>query len=374
MWMAHGPRRLQHCNIKPYDPIDSVEFVCGYNLDGKIHSIPKVQRVLLAGGSGSGKTNSIQLNLVSWHVWYTPDQLRLVLISTDGASLGGFQDSKMLFTPDLFCDEVDTYLPTLKRVLDIRERRRRAFKQAGINTLAQWNACNPRKRLPFIMVVIEEMSDSADEVDALIEQLEDEDPQYKPEFKNANAPVIRLAEVARKQGIGIVIGTQRPAAKSVDPRIKANVDLRAVYRVGSEADSAIAFGIKNENRGFYLQGDGDSFILHKAQFERCQQFLMGATEEEAQHYIKEMVKYHNYQYRDAIPDPDDRFLPPLPQKEDPVRQRYNQYLSLLDKGLSETEVFRQIFSSRYPDEQITGNSLKWCRTQIAKWEETYAEE
>jgi S-DNA-T family DNA segregation ATPase FtsK/SpoIIIE len=78
----------------------------------------------------------------------------------------------------------------------------------------------PLERLPFIVVVIDELADLMMVVGKKIEEL-----------------IARLAQKARAAGIHLVLATQRPSVDVITGLIKANIPTRLSFQVSSKIDS-----------------------------------------------------------------------------------------------------------------------------------------
>lgn len=351
--------------VKPGESIDGPEFLCGFNLEGQILTIPKAQKVLVAGASKSGKTGLIVSNLCAWSMWYSPDQLRFALCDIERSSLGWFEDSNMLFRPKYICQSAEEYFNFFKYLMKEREDRANMFAEAGVREIGHWNRRFPDRQLPYIVVVVEEINQTVRKVDAFIQRKKDEDKSYRPPFPNAIDPLAEFGEVARKQGFGIVTGSQRPSADVVSSHLKANVDDRVCLHVNSDGDSQVAFGYK-ENLGRKLKWYGDGYWVSGNQ--RFQALWLG-NEEDAEVLVKDIVRWRNAKSPHAFSgiclDDDDL------SSHDDDRETYDRYLELIQK-MSKSAAYRQLFSHLRKRDSSDEAFRKMCERIVEDLERRFA--
>ena len=126
----------------------------------------------------------------------------------------------------------------------------------------------PLERMPFIVVVIDEMADlmmvAGKEVESLVQ---------------------RLAQMARASGIHLITATQRPSVDVITGTIKANFPSRISYKVASKFDSRT---IINEIGAEQLLGSGDMLFLENgASLKRLHGGFLSESEiEKVVEYIK----------------------------------------------------------------------------------------
>ena len=116
------------------------------------------------------------------------------------------------------------------------------------------------ERLPYIVVIIDELADLMQTAPADVEQA-----------------IARIAQKARAAGIHLIIATQTPRADVVTGIIKANIPSRIAFQVSSSLDSRVILDNKGAEK---LVGKGDMLYLPpgSAQLSRAQGALI--TDEE----------------------------------------------------------------------------------------------
>jgi S-DNA-T family DNA segregation ATPase FtsK/SpoIIIE len=181
---------------------------------------PDVSHVLVAGATGSGKTELMRALLFSLAVLNRQHKLQFVLIDPKARGLGPLAFLPHLVAP--IATDVDAAIALLERLLaemDQRDARRLAS--------------------PRIVIAIDEV------VDLLMLG-----------GKRVEAALTRLAQRGREAGLHLVLGAQKPSAAALGPHLKANLPVRLVGRVGSLDDARVATGV-SASGAEKLTGYGD---------------------------------------------------------------------------------------------------------------------
>ncbi|HYH26062.1 MAG TPA: FtsK/SpoIIIE domain-containing protein [Blastococcus sp.] len=177
---------------------------------------------LIAGTTGSGKSELLQTIIASLAVANRPDSLNFVLVDYKGGS--AFRDCVRLphtvgMVTDLDAHLVERALASLRAELTYREHRLARAGVKDIDDHLDLRAREPgRPPLPRLLIVIDEFAAMARELPAFVPGLVD------------------IAQRGRSLGIHLLLATQRPSGV-VSPEIRANTNLRISLRVTDGADS-----------------------------------------------------------------------------------------------------------------------------------------
>jgi len=209
----------------------------GKALNARLANLP---HMLVAGGTGSGKSTFMNAVIVSLLMRNTPDDLQLVMIDPKRVELAPYAALPHLAYP--IVTDVTQAVDTLDLVVLEMERRFERFEALGVKDISGYNSTSAVK-LPRIVVVIDELADLM--------------MTSGPQVESA---IVRISQLARAAGIHLVIATQRPEAKVVTGKIKTNIPGRAVFRVASHHDSKIALDYVGAER---LLGNGDGLWLNQ---------------------------------------------------------------------------------------------------------------
>ncbi|WNI15973.1 FtsK/SpoIIIE domain-containing protein [Actinacidiphila sp. ITFR-21] len=181
---------------------------------------------LIAGTTGSGKSELLQTIVASLAVANTPEAMTFVLVDYKGGS--AFKDCVRLPHTVGMVTDLDAHL--VERALESlgAELRRREHILAGAGTKDIEDYTDLLKRqpqltpMPRLLIVIDEFA-------SMVRDL--------PDFVTG---LVNIAQRGRSLGIHLILATQRPSGV-VSPEIRANTNLRIALRVtdGSESSDVI---------------------------------------------------------------------------------------------------------------------------------------
>ncbi|MBO4548812.1 MAG: DNA translocase FtsK, partial [Abditibacteriota bacterium] len=198
-------------------------FVLGADVAGtpRIADLAKMPHLLIAGATGSGKSVGLNALITSLLYRLSPDELRLVLIDPKRVELSLYDGIPHLAHPVV--KDVKLAAGVLDAVVREMERRYRVLEQYKCKKIESYNSKakdEDRAKMPYIVVVIDELAD-------LMMQC----------AKNVEYSICRVAQLSRAVGIHLVVATQRPSVDVITGKIKANIPARIAFTVSSYIDS-----------------------------------------------------------------------------------------------------------------------------------------
>ncbi|MFH1390069.1 MAG: DNA translocase FtsK 4TM domain-containing protein [Candidatus Margulisiibacteriota bacterium] len=197
----------------------------------------KMPHLLIAGTTGSGKSVFVNSLIMSILLRARPDEVKMLMIDPKMVELSIYDGIAHLLAPVV--TDVRKASATLKTwVIWEMERRYKLFHDMGARNLQAYNnKVDKDQRLPFIVVIIDELADlmmvAANEVEASI---------------------CRIAQMARATGIHLVVATQRPSVDVITGLIKANIPSRVAFAVATQIDSRVILDSSGAEK---LLGRGD---------------------------------------------------------------------------------------------------------------------
>lgn len=211
--------------------------VSGVNKYADLTAMP---HLLIGGATNSGKSIGLSTIITSLLMRNTPKDLRLVMIDPKRVELTLFDRIPHLMCPVI--KDVKEAPGVLRAVWREMDRRYDAFSEAGVKNIDGWNSkASFQERLPYIVVIIDELADLMIQAAAEVE-----------------TSICRLAQLARATGIHLIIATQRPSVDVITGTIKANIASRIAFTVSSHIDSRTILDSKGAET---LVGRGDMLFL-----------------------------------------------------------------------------------------------------------------
>lgn len=199
----------------------------------------KMPHLLVAGATGSGKSVCLNTIIASLLVSSTPDQVQMLMIDPKRVELTVYNGIPHLIKEVITDARLAAgALFEMTKEMDSRYER---FAKAQVRKIEEYNAKFPDDKLPYIVIIIDELADLMLVAPAKVE-----------------TTIMRLAQLARATGIHLIVATQRPSVDVITGLIKANIPSRIAFAVSSQIDSRTILDMGGAER---LLGRGDMLYL-----------------------------------------------------------------------------------------------------------------
>ncbi|MDP2586321.1 MAG: DNA translocase FtsK 4TM domain-containing protein [Candidatus Komeilibacteria bacterium] len=215
----------------------SLKIALGEDVSGKSWTVnlTSMPHLLIAGATGSGKSVCINNVIISLLYQYTPDQLKMLIVDPKKVELTNYNGIPHLLTPVI--TEVDKTINALRWAVKEMEERFKLLNSAGKRNIDAYNEAVLVNRLPYIVIIIDELADL-----------------MAVSSRDVEGAIVRLAQMARAVGIHLVVATQRPSVNVITGLIKANIPGRIAFAVASQVDSRTILDVSGAEK---LLGKGD---------------------------------------------------------------------------------------------------------------------
>ena len=192
--------------------------------------------LLVGGTTNSGKSVCLHSIILSLLLKHKPENLQLGLIDPKRVEFSSYAKLKNIYEGSIVT-EVPAAKELLTTLVGEMDSRYAMFESMNASNIAEARAKG--KKLPFIVLFIEEMADLV---------LQD---------KNIEPLIVRLAQKARAAGIHLVLATQRPDSETFSGLIRSNIPARIALTVQKGTESSI---ILDERGAENLLGSGDMLL------------------------------------------------------------------------------------------------------------------
>ncbi len=235
-------------------------------------NLEEMPHLLIAGTTGSGKSVGINVMIASILYRLSPEDCKFILIDPKMLELSVYEGIPHLITPVV--TDPKQAINALKWVVKEMESRYQKMSLLGVRNIENYNlrieesiekseqifrsvpaGINPdtgqpqtkkieieQKKMPFIIVVVDEMADL-----------------MMVAGKEIEHAIQRLSQMARAAGIHLIMATQRPSVDVITGTIKANFPTRISFQVSSKFDSRTILGDEGAER---LLGKGDMLMMN----------------------------------------------------------------------------------------------------------------
>ena len=251
----------------------SLILALGKDINGKavFANLENMPHLLIAGTTGSGKSVGINVMITSILFKHSPEDCKFILIDPKMLELSVYEGVPHLITPVV--TDPKKAITALKWVVREMESRYQKMSLLGVRNIENYNSriveagsrsetikrsipagIDPEtgqpitkeveivtKKMPFIVVVVDEMADL-----------------MMVAGKEIEHAIQRLSQMARAAGIHLIMATQRPSVDVITGTIKANFPSRISFQVSSKFDSRTILGDEGAER---LLGKGDMLMM-----------------------------------------------------------------------------------------------------------------
>ena len=245
-----------------------IPIVLGKDIFGSpvVSDLTKMPHLLIAGATGTGKSICVNSMICSVLFKVFPSEVKIIMIDPKRLELSPYDGISHLLSPVV--TEAKQAATVLKWLVEEMERRYQLLAEKGVRNISRYNQklenelIDPTRvienlkkdssleegepkdqfeKLPYIMVIIDELADL-----------------MMVSSKEVEGSIARLAQMARAAGIHLVIATQRPSVDVLTGLIKVNFPARISFQVSSKVDSRT---ILDASGAEHLLGSGDMLFL-----------------------------------------------------------------------------------------------------------------
>lgn len=214
--------------------------------------VPDVPHVLIAGTTGSGKSQAARTLLASLVMYQPPRELQILIIDPKASDFRAFQ-----VAPHLLC-------PIVENVNDARERLEWLVEEMERRQASNSPSRSERGiKRPLVVALIDELADLLIQGGSAMEDL-----------------LARLVQRGRSAGICVVGCTQKPTAGVLGTLVKANFPVRLVGKVTSAHEALVAAGVAKSGAE-NLAGRGDFLLIANGETMRVQIAHLPTSDDDA---------------------------------------------------------------------------------------------
>lgn len=216
----------------------------GRGIDGEpvILDLAASPNIIMSGQTGSGKSIMLNSILTSLLFCKTPDNLKLILIDFKQVELAFYDDIPHLLTPVIV--DPEKALSALMWAETEVDRRLKLFKSSKFKNIADHNKKNIGKELPYILIVLDEVSDL-----------------MMMAGKEAEEVINKITKYSKEAGLCMIITTSRPSTDVLTEKLKTFMPTRIAFATASSIDSKT---IIDQTGAEKLLGRGDFLFKRDA--------------------------------------------------------------------------------------------------------------
>jgi DNA segregation ATPase FtsK/SpoIIIE, S-DNA-T family len=205
-----------------------------------VADLSKMPHLLVAGATGSGKSVSINSMVMSILYKATPKEVKMLMVDPKLLELSAYEGIAHLISP-VITNPKEAADALKKMVIEMERRYRVLAEKATRNIESYQMQATEEERLPYIVIIIDELADLMFTAPSDVED-----------------SITRLAQMGRAAGIHLILATQRPSVDVITGIIKANFPARISFQVSSKVDSRTVLDSQGAEQ---LLGKGDMLLM-----------------------------------------------------------------------------------------------------------------
>lgn len=260
----YGIQALKELNVeerwKKNRTYDSLRALIGIKTGGQpcyldLHEKYHGPHGLVAGTTGSGKSETLQTYILSLVLNFSPDDVGLFIIDYKGGGMGNLFSGLPHVLGQISNLSGNQIRRAMVSIKSENLRRQRVFNENGVNNINAYTRLyksgEAKQPVPHLFIIIDEFA-----------ELKREEPDFMREL-------ISVAQVGRSLGVHLILATQKPSG-TVDDNIWSNSKFRLCLRVQDRQDSmdmlhkADAAYITQAGRGYLQVGNDEIYELFQS--------------------------------------------------------------------------------------------------------------
>lgn len=227
----YGVQRLEELNVldkwRKNRTYDSMKALIGQKAGGSnwyldIHEKYHGPHGLIAGTTGSGKSETLQTYILSLALNFSPDDVGFFIIDYKGGGMANLFNGLPHMIGQISNLSGNQVKRAMVSIKSENRRRQRIFNEHGVNNINLYTRLYKNNEasipVPHMFIIIDEFA-----------ELKREEPDFMREL-------ISVAQVGRSLGVHLILATQKPSG-TVDDNIWSNSKFRLCLRVQDRQDS-----------------------------------------------------------------------------------------------------------------------------------------
>lgn len=177
---------------------------------------------LVAGTTGSGKSETLQTYILSLAINYSPQDVGFFIIDFKGGGMANLFSNLPHMLGQISNLSGNQVRRAMVSIQSENHRRQRLFNEHGVNNINDYTKLVKNHEavipLPHLLIIIDEFA-----------ELKREEPEFMRQL-------ISVAQVGRSLGVHLILATQKPSG-TVDDNIWSNTKFKLCLRVADKQDS-----------------------------------------------------------------------------------------------------------------------------------------